>query len=149
MKFCSNCGGQIDEKAVICVKCGVPVAGKSINQTQNTQIEKASNGVATASMVLGILALIASVITIIITIGVVSYTTSSFKVRVYSTFSSSYDAEKIALAFGLTAIPGILALIGLPLGIFCRRGGAKIAGIVLNLIAIVICVIQFVMIMGM
>ena len=22
-KFCSNCGNQVDEKAVVCVKCGV------------------------------------------------------------------------------------------------------------------------------
>lgn len=26
-KYCQNCGAQIDEKAVICPKCGVPVAG--------------------------------------------------------------------------------------------------------------------------
>lgn len=25
-KFCSNCGAQIDEKAIICPKCGVQVA---------------------------------------------------------------------------------------------------------------------------
>ena len=23
MRFCSNCGAQVDEKAVVCVKCGV------------------------------------------------------------------------------------------------------------------------------
>ncbi len=28
--FCSNCGAQIDDKAVICVKCGVPT--KNMNQ---------------------------------------------------------------------------------------------------------------------
>ena len=26
-KYCQNCGAQIDQKAVICPKCGVPVAG--------------------------------------------------------------------------------------------------------------------------
>jgi len=27
MKYCENCGAQIDQKAVICPKCGVPAAG--------------------------------------------------------------------------------------------------------------------------
>lgn len=31
-KFCSNCGAQIDEKAVICPKCGVQVAQISGNK---------------------------------------------------------------------------------------------------------------------
>ena len=35
MKFCSNCGEQIDEKAVICVKCGVPVGNSSISNIPN------------------------------------------------------------------------------------------------------------------
>ena len=30
MSFCSNCGNQVDDKAVICVKCGVPVNGSNI-----------------------------------------------------------------------------------------------------------------------
>ena len=29
MKFCSHCGAQIDDKAVICVKCGCSVAPES------------------------------------------------------------------------------------------------------------------------
>lgn len=29
MKYCSNCGAEIDENAVICVKCGCAVRGKS------------------------------------------------------------------------------------------------------------------------
>jgi hypothetical protein len=32
--FCSNCGNQIDDKAVICVKCGVPT--NNTNQTSST-----------------------------------------------------------------------------------------------------------------
>lgn len=27
MAFCSNCGKEIDDRAVICPGCGVPVAG--------------------------------------------------------------------------------------------------------------------------
>lgn len=28
--FCTNCGNQIADAAVVCPKCGVPVAGKSV-----------------------------------------------------------------------------------------------------------------------
>lgn len=31
MKYCQNCGAQLDEKAVVCPKCGVPVAGATVN----------------------------------------------------------------------------------------------------------------------
>lgn len=39
-KFCSNCGAQIDEKAVICVKCGVAqsalgIAAAGISEKKN------------------------------------------------------------------------------------------------------------------
>jgi hypothetical protein len=29
--FCSECGAEISDKAVVCTKCGVPVAGKGFN----------------------------------------------------------------------------------------------------------------------
>ena len=28
--FCSECGNQLNDKAVVCPRCGVPVAGKTI-----------------------------------------------------------------------------------------------------------------------
>lgn len=31
MKFCSHCGAQIDDNAVICVKCGCSVSGAKID----------------------------------------------------------------------------------------------------------------------
>ena len=150
MKYCSNCGAQIDEKAVICVKCGVPVASAgTIQQQTNVPSGNSGHGASTASLVLGILGVISAVITLLIAIGIVSYNSSSYY-GVYSSYSSEYDLEKLITALFLVAVPGILSLIGLPLGVFCKRGsGAKIAGIVLNIIAISICVIEFIMIMGM
>lgn len=29
--FCSNCGAEINDKAVICVKCGCPIEGRRID----------------------------------------------------------------------------------------------------------------------
>ena len=34
MAFCTECGAQISDRAVICPKCGVPVAPKSVAQVQ-------------------------------------------------------------------------------------------------------------------
>lgn len=31
-KFCQNCGAQIDVRAVVCPKCGVPVSGAQQSQ---------------------------------------------------------------------------------------------------------------------
>ncbi len=31
--FCSNCGNQVDDKAVICVKCGAPIHKKPQNDS--------------------------------------------------------------------------------------------------------------------
>lgn len=32
-KFCSNCGNEVDEKAVVCVKCGVSLRNEPINNS--------------------------------------------------------------------------------------------------------------------
>jgi TM2 domain-containing membrane protein YozV len=36
-KFCSNCGNQVDEKAVVCVKCGVSLKNEPIGDTSNAK----------------------------------------------------------------------------------------------------------------
>ena len=32
MKFCYHCGAQVEDDAVICVKCGCPTGGKTVQQ---------------------------------------------------------------------------------------------------------------------
>lgn len=34
--YCNNCGSQIDDKAVVCPKCGVPVQGTKSVQSEKT-----------------------------------------------------------------------------------------------------------------
>ena len=45
--YCSNCASEMSDKAVVCVKCGVPVAGRFV--TSNS-----SNKSRTAYVLLGI-----------------------------------------------------------------------------------------------
>ncbi len=54
MKFCSNCGAQIDDRAVICVNCGTAVANVPAVGTAAAK----PSGLATAAKVLMILSCI-------------------------------------------------------------------------------------------
>lgn len=150
MKYCSNCGEQIDEKAVICVKCGVPVnnnmnVAPSYNHAPVQP--KQGNGAATASLVLGIIGIIAAFITLIIAICIFAYH-KNYTVYDYYSYSAFETSAKIGVCILLTTLPGILSLIGLPLGCFCKKGGPKIAGIVLNAITLVMCIAQVALIMS-
>ncbi len=44
MKFCSNCGNQIDDNAVICVKCGCAVQQQPQQPMQGYVEDKVSVG---------------------------------------------------------------------------------------------------------
>ena len=160
MKYCSNCGEQMDEKAVICVKCGVPVnGGSTITQSTSTQnsvpAPKKGNGAATASLVLGIIGLICGVISVIIAVvlavfvfGFTSTVTSTYDYYSgYSVASAVDSSVRIISCVAICFIPGVLSLIGLPLGCFCRKGGSKIAGIVLNAITLVLVIVDVLLLM--
>lgn len=34
--YCNNCGSQIDDKAAVCPKCGVPVQGSGLTKLEQT-----------------------------------------------------------------------------------------------------------------
>ncbi len=36
--FCAECGAEINDKAVVCPKCGVPVAGKAVAAASNVVV---------------------------------------------------------------------------------------------------------------
>ena len=151
MKFCSNCGEKIDERAVVCPKCGVPVSGESTITQSTNSTPKQGHGAATASLVLGIIGLICGVISIIIAavlaFFVFGFTSEYSSYDYYLTGSAVDSAVRIGSCIAVVFIPGILSLIGLPLGCFCRKGGPKIAGIVLNAITLVLCIADIVLIM--
>lgn len=35
MAFCSNCGAEVSDAAVVCVKCGVALNGKSVGKSES------------------------------------------------------------------------------------------------------------------
>ena len=60
--FCTNCGKEIDDKAVICVHCGVPTHNMMISQSvvnarQQEQSNKSINGYGLAGFVVGLVSI--------------------------------------------------------------------------------------------
>ncbi len=152
--YCSNCGAKINENAVVCVKCGAAVEGKKVVQPQvsnSVNAPKNSSGAATASLVLGIIGLVIGVIMFFLSMCFYAYALETYRDSIYSYFSS-YDAtESIITVIVLMFLPALLSIIGLFLGIFSStkgktNKGAKIAGLVLNIITIVLCIIPIVLV---
>ena len=53
--YCTNCGKEIDDKAVICVHCGVPTDNYST--LANVKTEQKTNGLAIAGFAVGLASL--------------------------------------------------------------------------------------------
>ena len=154
--YCSHFGEKIAEGASFCAKCGNAVKKEEANNSVNTVtastntvvMKPAGSGAATASMVLGILAIVAGVITLFIAVGFSAYNTYS---DFYSYVSSSYQTELVFAAIGVIFIPAVLAIIAFGLALGSRgkiKNGANTAGLVLSIITFVICILDYVMITG-
>lgn len=52
--YCRHCGKEIDDKAVICIYCGVPTDNMNSNVTNPEPADKKINGLALAGMIVGI-----------------------------------------------------------------------------------------------
>lgn len=129
--FCSNCGKELNENAVICVKCGA-----STNNNR-TKVKQPGKGCGIASMVLGIISTFYSICALFIFICLLA--------------SGEYFLayEKIILGFVFLIIPIILLIIGLPLGISSRiklKNGINLTGILLNSISLILCALSILII---
>ena len=54
-KYCSNCGKEVNENAVICVNCGCSLEGTSNNQSVNVTINNNASGVSPKSRLVAFL----------------------------------------------------------------------------------------------
>ena len=144
MKYCSNCGAEVNENAAVCVKCGFALKTNEVSSTGNAQ-QQSSN----ASMILGILAVIFGAIAFILTIAVQSYLTTTYQGRIQR-LANDFESTRIGLMILFVTVPGILSVIGFILGLTNKvKGGAKTAGIVLNAIALILSIIMVLIIQGL
>ena len=138
-KFCSNCGKEVDEKAVVCVKCGVALVPDYNLVKEN----KPKKGKGIASMILGIVAII--------------YTFSAFSAlslditELLSEFDEVYNsAFNFGYAIGLVIIQLSCAITGICLACSERsktKNGFNTAGFWLSLISIILCAILFALVL--
>ncbi|MBE6160115.1 MAG: hypothetical protein E7157_03620 [Lactobacillales bacterium] len=132
--YCPNCGKEVNEKAVVCVGCGVPIN----NNYNNLQISnKPKKGKGIASMVLGIIA--------------VFYCLSAFAAfeeidnALYPYMDSS--SGKFGFAIGFVLIQSILAIIGICLAVSERKqqkNGFNASGFWLSIASFAMIAIQFI-----
>ena len=142
MKYCSNCGAEVNENAAVCIRCGY-----ALKKQENITVQPASGG--KASMVLGIISIVFTAIGFFLTICVQSYLTSTYEGRIQR-LATNFDSTKIGLMILFLTVPGILSLVGFILGLANKgKNGSKTAGIVLNAISLILCVIMFIIIQGL
>ncbi len=144
MKYCSNCGAEVNENAAVCVKCGFALKSNEVSSTGNVQ-QQSSN----ASMILGILAVVFGAIAFLLVIAVQSYLTTTYDGRIQR-LATNFESTRLGLMILFLPVPGILAVIGFILGLTNKvKSGAKTAGIALNAIALVLCIIMILIIQGL
>ena len=81
MKYCTNCGEELEQDAEFCTKCGTAVSKQDSVQQDSIQEVSEENskksGLGTASMILGIIAIVVGVITFFLAVAMVIYANSS------------------------------------------------------------------------
>ena len=144
MKYCSNCGAEVNENAAVCVKCGCALKTNDALANQQTRAQSSK-----ASMVLGIIAIIFGAIAFLLVIAVQSYLTSSYEGRIQR-LASDFESTRLGLMILFLPVPGILSVIGFILGLTNKvKSGSKTDRIVLNAITLVLCVLMIVIIQGL
>ena len=125
MKYCKNCGKELEENSEFCIECGVKIV------EGNEQV-KSSNGVgfSIASFVLGITSLVLSIIFSSI---MLSYSKVSF-------INGGYRSIKYAFYTFIPTICSILGIVFGAIGISKKNNNKKF---ILALIGLIVSVITF------
>lgn len=136
-KFCSNCGKPVDEKAVICVNCGVPLT--DITNLNQTGQQKYGKGKGIASLILGIVGFLYALLAFA--------AVSELEYELIAT-TTGY---RFGYAIGFILIQSIFAIISLCLALVERKNeknGFNTAGFVLSILIFVCAALQFVLVMS-
>ena len=145
MKYCVNCGKELDGKSKFCVSCGAEVKKEEVKP-----VEKKTNGLSITSMVLGICGHAYQFITIIgvmLLIDSVQFFSYFFgnthHVRIYDrlTFSIIFAGHFSHLAIIISIVGLILGIIG----VSNKKNKIATAGIVLCSSQIVICLFEIIL----
>lgn len=127
-KFCTNCGKELDENAVVCVKCGVAV------NNLKTKTKQPGKGMSIASMVLGIVSIFYGICAISMT--------TLFSIT-YTFHEATFSYGNLPMAILVNLWPFASAITGLSLGVASTKkinNGFNLSGIILSSITILMCI---------
>lgn len=116
--YCSNCGNKVDEKAYICVNCGVILKK---NNDVPKKLKKDSNVTGVFSIIFGVIALLISIGLFFIDISNVGMYTEIY--------------EKVAYAIGFVIIPFIFMILSLIFALIKKNKTSNKVGLVMSLIS--------------
>ena len=155
---CEYCGKDLKPEADVCLHCGKLInKDKKNEEIESKNIEEQSvkerqkekipgNGKSIAGMILGIVSS-TWVFFEILSLGIVSFVLNEL---LYYNYYASAAIIKISFAIGYTLFSLVPSLVGLPLsisGFTKRKTGKNTAGIILNVIALIISILIYVYIM--
>lgn len=130
--FCSNCGKEVNENAVICLNCGAAI--------KNSKNASGKKGKGIASMVLGIIGIFFAICALAAIEEEASY---------YLNFYS--NAEKFGFAIGYILIQSIFAIVGISLACSERKdnkNGFNTSGLWLAIATFALIAITFIMVIS-
>ena len=138
MKYCPNCGTENNETAEFCSNCGNAF-------TQNTTtVVKEKQGKSIASLVLGIIAILWSLIALA---GLGNLNTSVIQ-SINESNPENIGIFKAGFFVGYNFISLPCGIIGLILGLISKKNVKAIIGIVLSSVALLIACISLVIILA-
>ncbi len=133
-KFCSNCGNKLDDKAVICVKCGMSTGYIDVP----TKVKVPGKGLSIASMVVGLVAIFNSV----------SISLSlPFSMFVFNKTMINFEFVKVMTILFSMIFPLASSITALSLGISSLskiKNGFNKTGIITGSVSIFICIITLI-----
>ena len=148
MKYCTSCGTPNEGNTNFCSNCGQSLAQNNNMSQVNGQVyygaPKAKNGKATASMILGIIAVIWACMTLF-SFGQIE---EALVEAMAESNSDNVVAGKIGFFIGYNLISLPCGIIGLILGLVSKKNGKAIAGIITSLIALAIAIVSLIIILG-
>lgn len=127
--YCSNCGNKVDEKAYICVNCGVILKN---DEKMVIQKKKSGNGLGISSMVIGILSLL--------------FCLSSFLIDISEVGMYTKFIDRFFYAVGFNLFQTILTVISFCLGISGGKNKFSKVGVILSFLSFFLIVTEFVVI---
>ena len=156
MKFCPNCGQPIEEGTSFCRNCGynlgatpAPTPVNQVNYAQPVYAQpayepaKKGKGLAVASLVLGIISVIWSLLTL------ASFSAVEDElIQVLETTELSAIAAKISYGIGFVLIITVTGVLALIFGLKRKNFGLGKAGIILAAISLLVAVISFIYVLS-